>query len=301
VSTHPDQDADRTQAIVRFVRLARQLEMDGYYNAAKLLWAAAYAEEIRASNALGDLHADRETLDRDFAAAVADLRAAGVGADVLAALDYGRAAAHDGRGIPFDRIPQAHVCRSCGHALIGPAPARCPECGAFELTFREFPPVYFLEPLPPAQALDALASVPDALHRQIDALHDDQMEQSPAPGEWSIRKVMLHLQGTQHLLDYRARRMLAEDNPPLTAVSVPQGDASLSARDLLADFERSRGGLVEVLRGIPTQDWWRTGQHEEFSTVTVLQQVSYFAKHDHAHLTQIDSTRRSVVARPRGK
>ena len=299
MSTLSEHDPERWGAIARYVRLARQLEMDGNYNAAKLLWAAAFAEGIRASNAPGDLHADRETLDRAFAEAIAELRAAGVGADVLAALDYGRAAAREGRGIPFDQVPQVQVCRSCGHMLMGRPPDRCPECGAFELAFREFPPVYFLEPLPPAQALDALASVPAALHHQIDALSDAQLEQSPAPGEWSIRGVMQHLQATQHLLDYRVRRMLAEDNPPLAAVSVPRGDATLSARELLTDFERSRDGLVETLGSISFENWWRTGQHEEFSTVTVIQQASYFAKHDHAHLTQIDSTRRSVVARPR--
>jgi len=42
---------------------------------------------------------------------------------------------------------------------------------------------------------------------------------------------------------------------------------------------------------MPLADWWRTGEHEEFGTVTLRQQVSYFAAHELTHLPQIEALR----------
>ena len=39
----------------------------------------------------------------------------------------------------------------------------------------------------------------------------------------------------------------------------------------------------------------RQGQHGEFGEVTVLQQASYFAKHDQSHLPQLDAIRRVLL------
>ncbi len=41
---------------------------------------------------------------------------------------------------------------------------------------------------------------------------------------------------------------------------------------------------------------WRTGHHDEFGEVTVLQQASYFAKHERSHLPQIAESRRAIGA-----
>ena len=54
------------------------------------------------------------------------------------------------------------------------------------------------------------------------------------------------------------------------------------------------GVVVVATSNVAPEDWWRTGWHEEFGAVTVLQQASYFAKHDHAHLTQIEAARRAL-------
>jgi hypothetical protein len=49
-----------------------------------------------------------------------------------------------------------------------------------------------------------------------------------------------------------------------------------------------------LLDGIEWQDWWRTAQHEEFGSVTILQQASYFAKHERSHWPQIEAIRRAL-------
>lgn len=285
----------RFESLIRCVRLARQLEIEGHYNAAKLLWAAAFSEEIHASSEAA-LLAGSTDLDRDLEVAIAEIGAGGASPEVITALVIARKAVRESRTIQFEQIPQVHVCRSCGFIVLGDAPVQCRRCGAFELTFREFPAVHYLVPLPPAQALDALEAVPELLHALIDSLSDDLLALAPAPGEWSIEETLQHFDATGHLLDYRVRRMLAEPHPLLKAVSVPKGENATAARDILATWEASRLALVELLRTIAQEDWFRTGEHQEFGPVTIVQQVSYFARHDHAHLTQIEHIRRAIGA-----
>jgi len=270
------------------------LEMGGYYNGAKLFWGLAFSGEVQLSNE--GLHVDRTTLEENIAAQAARLRDRGADSALLQTVEAARRAVQEDGGIPFDQIPQVSVCRTCGELVIGEVPAQCPTCGGFELTFREFPPVHYLEPLSPAEALAKLESAPAAVSRLIDGLTDEEMDQPPAPGEWSIREVLDHLLGAQNLVAFRVGKMLDEDNPSLKAVTVPHADEVLAPREMFAQFVASRKELVDRLRGIDTLDWWRTGVHEEFSTVTVVQQASYFAKHDHAHLTQIEAIRRTIGA-----
>jgi hypothetical protein len=44
---------------------------------------------------------------------------------------------------------------------------------------------------------------------------------------------------------------------------------------------------VVKLENMPLAHWWRTGEHEEFGTVILRQEVSYFAAHELTHLPQI--------------
>jgi len=289
--------SDSYEQLIRMVRLARGLEMGGFYNAAKLLWAAAYAQELHDSGAQGIPTLPTE-LSADMGALIAELKKSGVQPAVIAALERGRAAVEKNAVIPATDIPQTQVCRSCGEIVLGPAPEACPQCGAWELTFREFPAVYYLEPLPPDHALAALEAAPELVWSLVRRLNDDQLARQPKPGEWSIREVLVHLLMAQELLAGRVTKMLAEDNPSLKAASSWNLDelAETSARALYDSFRDSREKTVAALRAAAPLGWWRTGEHEEFATVTVLQQASYFAKHDHNHLTQIRQVLKAIGA-----
>lgn len=280
--------SDRYDRLMRMVRLARGLEMGGYYNAGKLLWAAVYSEELRASGGK-DIPATEEALFGELEEVTADLKSSGASSDLIAALEKGRSAVANKAAIPATDIPEVHVCRSCGEIVLGPAPETCPACGAWELTFRTFPPVYYLDPLSPKQALESLAAVPGLISGMIEGLSEEQMARKPSPTEWGIWEVLDHITFAQGLLAGRVVKMLAEDNPSLKALSVADFPKSkgLTARQIFENFRQSRQNSVDVLKGASPLDWWRTGQHEEFGQVTILQQASYFAKHDHNHLTQI--------------
>ncbi len=292
--THAESRYDR---LIRLVRLGRGLEMGGFYNAAKLMWALAYSQELSDSSAQGVTPSPTE-LSWEMKALIADLKADGASQEILAALERGENAVQKSATIPAVDIPEVHVCRTCGQVVLGNAPESCPHCGAWELTFRTFPAVYYLEPLPPDQALRSLSSVSDLILSHIRRLSDDQLARQPRPGEWSIREVLVHILMSQDLLAGRVRRMLAEDNPSLTAMSAWNLEEleETSARDIFESFRSSREKTVAELKAAAPTGWWRTGQHEEFGRVTVLQQASYFAKHDHNHLTQIRQILKAIGA-----
>jgi uncharacterized damage-inducible protein DinB len=284
----------------RLVRAARGLEAGGFYNLAKLFWALIYSRQVRTSSQLG-VPTNPAELDGEIQAAIQELNAQGIEPALLAALQRGREAARANRAIPASDIPPVYVCRSCGEIILadsptGEAPDQCPGCGAWELTFREFPPVYYLEPLHPQVVLQALGTAPQQVSHLIQGLSEDQALRSPKAGEWGIRETLFHLLVAEELLAGRVERMLSEDNPSLEGVAAwtAEGQADLTAAAIQQRYRLSRQATLDRLRHMPVESWWRTAWHEEFGTVTILQQASYFAKHERAHLPQLAAIRKII-------
>lgn len=288
--------AQAYEHLIRLVRIARALESCGIMNAAKLFWAAAFSQEIRAAGP--QAAAAPDVLDREIGEAIGVLRATGAAPGVIAALERGRVGARESRAIARAEVPEVAVCRECGEILLGLPPEQCPTCGARAATFREIPPVYFLEPLPLQQAIDLLATAADELERIVGELTEMQMAQPPQPGQWSLREVLLHLLQAQGLLAARVPRILDEDDPSLAAVAAWKLDdeETLSASEILRRFRASREATLARLRPLRLEQWFRTGQHDEFGQVTLLQQATYFARHERYHMPRMEATRRIIEA-----
>ncbi len=70
--------------------------------------------------------------------------------------------------------------------------------------------------------------------------------------------------------------------------------ARLSSAEMAAEFRLSREAMLTLLRSAPTDRWTNVGQHAEFGPVTLQQQCTYFAKHEHWHMAQITRMRRAL-------
>jgi predicted Zn-ribbon and HTH transcriptional regulator len=292
--THESQIAAEDSLLVRLERAAASLEAGGLYGGGKLLRGAAFALATRDAWAAGPLV--RADLLHELDALTAALRAAGMPESFFEALAHARAAAAEDRELLLTEAPALYVCRTCGTLAMRAAPDRCPTCGERAITFREFIPTYYLEPLATDVLIESLESAEADLRALVAGLTDAQMDHQPVPGEWGVRDVISHLLFAERLLAERVRLLLTEDDPDLAGAAVwTYATDTRTASDLLDDFAESRGRTLAALRGLSLERWERSGRHSEFGRVTVRQQASYFAKHERHHFPQIEQIRKLLA------
>jgi len=279
--------------------LAAKLEGEGQYNIAKLARAAAEAMTRQAAFKLA-LPSEKDKLVSEIERAVTALSTLDADEDLLAALKQGAAAMAEGRLPLIHETPHACVCRTCGHIVLGEPADKCPTCGAWPATFKRFLPVYWLDALEPFAALERLRQTPLDVAALLEGLSEKDLRQQPEDGGWAIRNIVSHLRDAQGVLSFRLGLLLEQENPSLESKAVfewatEEEERPPTTQEIFDTYRASRQEIIARLESIPLDDWWRTGQHEEFGTVTIRQQVSYFASHEITHFSQIESLRNQLV------
>lgn len=282
--------------ILRLVRLARAFEAKGILNGAKLLRAMAFSDETRLTE-LPDGQADADWVEAEMKALIREVSNNGEDVLVQKGLEHALDGYRENRTILREDAPPVFVCRFCGEIAFEQPPARCPSCGARELSFREFLPYYFLEPITSQQALDGLRSAAREIEGMVRGLNEEQMSWSPMSGEWGISNLLWHLLTAQQLLSGRVEKMLTEDNPSLASVAAwaVASDETSSGMEIFEEYLHMRQASIQRLEGLAPADWLRGGMHDEFGPVTVLSQAGYFARHDQLHLPQLEKLRDRVA------
>ena len=279
-------------ALVHLFALASRLEGEGQYNLAKLARAAADSLCRQETYPL-NISTDKDKLAADIQQTIDGLSNLNVSADLLSALKRGAEFMAQGKLSPITATPHPYVCRTCGHITLAPPAESCPVCGAWAETFQKFMPNYWFDALEPPTALERLCQTPLDMEKLLNGLSDDVMNQSPQDGGWAIRNVLTHLRDAQGVLDFRVDLFIKEAHPILESKAVfawakNETERPPSAREIFDTYRASRAETLRKLESLPLSDWWRTGEHEEFGTVTLRQQVSYFAAHESTHLSQIN-------------
>lgn len=270
---------------VPLIQTARGLEAGGYYGLAKLLWALVYSAEIKASNAAGIPRG--AALDSSVVNIIDSLRAGGADAAVIDALVKGLAAVREDRTIPYVDIPDVYVSRTYGEVVVG-EPPQLTAHHDHALALREFKPIWYFDPMSPKEVLAALESNPKAIQAELEGLTPDQFLIAPAHSEWTMHQLLWHVMMAQELLSERVDLMLTQDNPNLAskAVWAQKDQQGMSTGDVLEHYLDLRTQLIDRLKILPTDDWWRSGWHDEFGKQTVLAQATYFARHEMSHMPQ---------------
>lgn len=284
----------RLERIGRYAAVARGLEREGAYNAAKLLRAAMTGELVRyaETEAPAGTPAAADALE----ALVADPDA-GLPAGVEALLRPLPEVVRAGRTISLAEAPRVRVCRVCGELFLDDdVPGTCPGCEAPALSFHEELPTWYLGPADRGAILAALAAGPRHLALALHDRTDEALARPPAPGEWSAVQALEHLLYAEELLAIRIDRLLTEDEPDLAAAAVwadtPASDEGSAAKGetasaVAARVSALRHTTVTRLAGLAESDWGRGGNHPEWGRVTVLCQAAYFARHEASHLAQL--------------
>lgn len=279
--------------LIKLICAARGAEAGGYNGVAKLLWALAYSEEVKASNQVGIPRGVE--LDGELSAIIEALKARSGDTSVIAALEKGLQSVREDRTVNYADVPGVYVSRTTGEVILGEPPEFTPNHD-HRLGLREFKAIWYFEPMSPAECLNALEHNPDVVAEQISGLTAEQLLVAPAPGEWNMRELLWHLLQAQELVAARVEKMLTENHPSLEGMAVwaMKDGQAISPGDILERYRASREVMVAHLKAIAPADWYRAGWHSEFGEQTVLSQATYFARHEMSHMPQFAQIRRAV-------
>lgn len=265
------------------IALAGELEKEGQYNIAKLLRAAA-TSAVNRSSLKSQVPVSPEAQAgalREIADGLTDSNAS-----VLAAPLRTAAEALDSGGVPlYVDTPDPFVCRICGFVSLESDQERCAECGRWSTAAEPFKAIYWLSASTPPEAISLLSSAPAA----IESILGSGDPTAPGPeGGWSAHQTLEHLNNAQGVFRGRIDQLIAGGEPDLASVMVWRMDGSADDTSALFEAYRSlRSEIVDVLSGVEADAWWNRGRHEEFGTVTLAEQASYFANHEPTHLAQL--------------
>lgn len=160
-----------------------------------------------------------------------------------------------------------------------------------------FVPPGSLSPAARAEAIAAIARVPERLHEAVRGLDDAQLDTPYRPGSWTLRQVVHHL-ADSHLNAYvRCKLTVSEDNPVIQnydeAAWAAFADANgpIGASLLLTHALHDR--WVAWLRSQPASAFARSCAHTERGNLTLDDLLATYAWHGPHHVAQIATLRRS--------
>ena len=271
--------------------LAAQLEGAGQYNNAKLIRCAVESIARRGAFQVQPT-SDRAKLVQELRQVLSTISGQEECLEITDPLERGILALESGRLPLFEETPNPYVCRTCGQIIIEAPSDPCPHCLAQPKTFIQYLPVYWLENFDPFEALESLRQTPEEVDTLLDGLTEEQLQWVPVEGVWSIRNTISHLRDAQGVMELRIELLIEHDNPKLESKAVfewaaQEAERPPTTKEIYQSYYASRQKTVSILETLPIKDWWRTGEHEEFGTVSIKQQVSYFATHELTHFPQI--------------
>lgn len=288
-----NQNADFNYLIPQLFALSAKLEGEGQYNNAKLLRSAVESFSRIAALEIA-LPSDNVELASEVNRAIKAISGLGISPDLTDAMKRGSNATADGRLPLINETPNPYVCRHCGYVTLEKPTVNCPQCRAQPGTFKQFMPVFWLDNYDPFQSLKRLRQTPKDLADLLEGLSESDMNLVPENGGWNIRNAVSHLRDAQGVMEFRIQLMIEQDNPRLESKAVfewaaDENDRPPETEEIFNTYNDSRHRTLLTLENLSLKDWWRTGEHEEFGTLTIMQQVSYFATHEITHFPQIEA------------
>lgn len=139
----------------------------------------------------------------------------------------------------------------------------------------------------------------DDLRMAVRGLQREDLLAYPVPGTWSIQQIVIHLLDSELILADRMKRVIAEDNPPLTAFSETRFAQHLyyddqSIEDAVTLIELNRRNLARVLKKLPDEAFARVGEHSERGPLKLSALLESAVNHLKHHLKFIVDKREKL-------
>jgi hypothetical protein len=118
-----------------------------------------------------------------------------------------------------------------------------------------------------------------------------QLQRSPAPGEWSAWQVLAHLADSDLMAGVRVRMIVTKDRPSLVGYDQEAWTARFSGLDgdVYDTVERWRSlrlANVRIFESLTPEEWQRVGIHSERGEESAWLTAQLMAGHDRVHLAQ---------------
>jgi len=141
------------------------------------------------------------------------------------------------------------------------------------------------------EPLEVIAETPGRLAELAATIGPERVEQSPAPGKWSVREIISHLADAEVVFAFRLRQTLAEDHhviQPFDQDVWAKNYASYDVGSALAALAAVRAWNLALIRSVKPADLAKQVTHPERGTMTFQTIVETMAGHDRNHLRQLE-------------
>ncbi len=148
-------------------------------------------------------------------------------------------------------------------------------------------------PIPTQAQFEAFSNVSVQFAALLQGLTEEQMQYIPAPGEWSIQMIAVHLADSETVGYWRLRKTIAEPGSTLPVYDEARWAERLSYQtqdreQALTLFANLRASSTALLRSLPDEAWELTGTHPERGTISLYDIFQIYLEHGQIHLQQIE-------------
>lgn len=153
----------------------------------------------------------------------------------------------------------------------------------------------------PANIITQYSQQADALEQAVAALPAVLIARRPSETEWSVLEIAGHLADAELPASVRIRRILTQDRPRLWGYRQEDWAETLGYRQARIETFTARFALLrrenaDLLPVDETDDAWnRTGQHDEYGTLSLRQLIEGYLDHTARHLDQINRVAAKVA------
>lgn len=147
---------------------------------------------------------------------------------------------------------------------------------------------------------DRLNNQHQAINEIIAVITDERLHEEIINGKWSIHDNIAHLARFQPIFIERIETIILNDEPSFESYDAEQ-DAEFevwknkSTQELLERLYKDRKLLFRLLSLMPGEKLLRTGVHEKYGRLNMLQWTEFFLLHEAHHILTIFRLANGIV------
>jgi uncharacterized damage-inducible protein DinB len=159
----------------------------------------------------------------------------------------------------------------------------------------------YIDLVPSGDFLETLREQQRDLAALLSPLSDEQAEFRYAPGKWSIKEVVGHINDAERIFSYRLLRIARGDQTPLASFEqdgyIANGNFSdRKLSELLEEFSSIREATICLIRSLDDAAWLRRGTASQ-KEISVLALAFIIAGHERHHRIILGKQYLSAAAR----